>query len=225
MAPVQLHVSGALITPSALYRELRLLEYFDSRTQADLASLVRAICDTSTTPGDLTKLTTRKKIFATLVLMERNETIEDFIQENLYDAHLPFQLRRIANREMYWVSTRQGQPEETLIRLFSTWKIHEREYFERYQWQFLSPFFELISQQKPRPLHYVLEDSRILPFVEDDKGMGSGLPISGGYSEVWHVKIRAAHHNSLLVRQIFQDIDSCVLAHHSMDRKPILPSL
>ncbi|KAF3765541.1 kinase-like protein, partial [Cryphonectria parasitica EP155] len=141
----------------------------------------------------------RKRIFATLVLINQVVAIGDFIQEGLYDMHLPFYLpdqKLDLHGDVYRLSNPEEDNTKIPIPLFSGWKSLERENFEKYQWQFLAPFFDVMSGENSRPLHYVLEDSRILPFIEDLEGKGPEPVISGGYSEVWRVKIHPAHHSN-----------------------------
>lgn len=192
-----------LITLEAVYKELQRHRHFQSKPSVEVDSLAHAICDevsptsSSSRAGDLT---TRKRIFATLVLMERVDSIELFIQDDLFDVHLPFQLPsdHYGNVPLYWTSTRDGEEASNAIALFTDWRPHEREMFEKYQWQFLAPFFHF----NRRPQHYVLQDGIILPFVEDLEGKGHEPIISGGFSEVWRVQIHDAHYSHPSVRKI-----------------------
>lgn len=189
-----------LITHQTVYRELQRHSYFEPKTHEDLDSLTHAICDeVSPTATRSEALTTRKKIFATLVLIERVDAIEAFIQEGLYDIHLPVHLpnaHRDLRGSVYRMSMRDGGKEKIPINLFSSWKFFQREIFEQYQWQFLAPFFDMISEENPRPLRYALQHKRVLPFVEDYEGKG----------EVWRVRIHPAHHSHPSVRSMLPSI-------------------
>lgn len=195
-----------LITHQTVYQVLQRHSCFELKTHDDLDFLTHAICDEASPIATRSEaLTTRKKIFATLVLIDRVDAIEAFVQEDLYDVHLPVHLP-IAHSDLYGsvyrMSMRGGGKEKIPINLFSSWKFFQREIFEQYQWQFLAPFFDMLSEENPRPLRYTLQHKHVLPFVEDHEGKGEEPVISGGFSEVWRVRIHPAHHSHPSVRSM-----------------------
>jgi hypothetical protein len=197
-----------IVTEVAVYRELRRHGHFTRRTDENLFSLASSICGVtySARPNNSGIMRTRKRIFAILVLMERVDVIEAFIQEGRFDSHLPFNIPRNFH-DVYYISTNSG------IRAlaFSTLRLDERMNFKKCQWQLLAPFFTLVSTPDTRPSHYVLEDSHILPFVYDDEEMQPPRWIEGGYSEVRRVRIHHAHHSDPSVRCAY----SCLLPSHA----------
>lgn len=212
-----------IITKASVYNELQRRQTrirFRNNTSEALDSLARKTChESSTEAGILGTLTTRKKIFATLALMDRVEAIEDFVQDGLYDCHLPFYLPQAhdIDGDVYrLVSAWDNVENQIPLKLFSRWQTNQRESFEDYQWRFLTPVFKLVSEEKPRPLHYELDESQRLPFVEAYEGQDPHdmLVMSGGFSQVWRVKIHAAHHDHPSVRWISQaEIDLKTVLH------------
>lgn len=155
------------------------------------------ICDDTICPESPSR--SRKKLFAILVCINKAACILHFIQENLYDFHLPFYFTDSHEEEAY-VFSKAENGDEARVHCFTRmgWSISDCEMFQKYQWGFLAPYFEIISDGKrKRPLHYVFEDREVLPFIEDSSKENFGEPsmISGGYSEVWRVRIHPAHHS------------------------------
>lgn len=179
-----------IMTEIAVYRELRRHGHFTDRTDESLFSLASKICGAtySARPKDPGNMRTRKRIFATLVLMERVDAIEAFIQEGIYDSHLPFHLK---DDNLYKTSKEDGRHEMSSILAVSSMTDVEREQLEKCQWQFLAPFFTLNSTPYNRTLHYALADSHILPFVDYDDGVST----RGYNSGVTRVRIHHAHHS------------------------------
>ncbi|KAJ4413666.1 hypothetical protein N0V82_008395 [Gnomoniopsis sp. IMI 355080] len=167
-----------------VYEELA--RSFHEKSQDDLQKLTHQIWDEiefADAPP-----TNRRKIFATLVCINKATYITFFIDEGLYDSHLPFYFSEITHHKLqvYW-KTRAD--EEVQIHCFSEmgWSILEYENFQQYQWSFQAPYFEIMSDGKrKRPLHYRFDDRHVLPFVEDyeEEGTSGRYMFSGGYSEL-----------------------------------------
>lgn len=188
-----------LMTKKTILSELvRVLSHYSAES---LRKLVDTICDEA---NDL-KLpsTTRKIIFATLVCIDKAHCVTVFIDEDLYDCYLPFKFaNKLANklRHDFVLYRKTSSNDQVQIQRISKmgWSIRERENFQNYQWRFLAPYFEMVSDGKRRwPLHYIFDDEQVLPFVEDSSKEGRGEPsmVSGGYSDVWRVRIHPAHHS------------------------------
>jgi len=138
--------------------------------------------------------TTRKKLFAILVMMERVPIIRDFIDGGIFDCHLPFLpgpdedlCRKLGDGTLAPVispSTEQG----------SAWGPPQTDLFLEYQWQMLAPYFKMCCEKEPKVLDYILENKRVLPFFEDDDPNVNSI-LLGGMAEVYKVKIHPAHHN------------------------------
>lgn len=188
-----------VLTYDAILKELRI--HYRDWTPEDLQSLAHEIFDEIKLPDS--NLTTRRKIFGTLVRINKAAWITQFIDEGLCDSDLPFYFP--SSNEPYQPVTRiTKEGGRVCIQCFTVprWKPLERELFEQYQWEFQAPFFQVMPTkgQRKRPIHYALGDNSILPFTEDCEGEGTGSMYSGGYSEVWRVRIHPAHHSHPSVR-------------------------
>jgi hypothetical protein len=140
--------------------------------------------------------TSRRKIFAILVLIQKVASILDFIKHGLYDKHLPFILTEGPGPGHSQLSRkRNGGAIEPIpfCQDPNVWPTYLLECFQNYQWQLLAPYFELSAKSQPKVLHYNLEANSILPFTEVDKENTSAH--RGGFGDVWRVKIHPAHHN------------------------------
>lgn len=143
-------------------------------------------------PSHEPRPTTRRKIFAILALIQRVEDIVRFIKERLHDNDLPFLLSPGENPGTLQLQRRSRDGKLHPITIVSSWPIYLLESFNNYQWKLLPPYFTLSTKLKPEVLHYSFEDGTVLPLIEDEE-ITSGF--SGGYSDVWKVKIHPAHHN------------------------------
>jgi hypothetical protein len=136
------------------------------------------------------KKTTRRKLFAILALIEKLDQIVEFIKEGLYDIDLPFVLSTGSRKGLRQLDRKGEDGELHPISLFADWKTIELEYFNNSQWELLAPYFHLSTKKDPKILHYNLENETIMPFTEDHE-----VKHTGGYGDVWKVKIHPAHHN------------------------------
>ncbi|KAF2687627.1 kinase-like protein [Lentithecium fluviatile CBS 122367] len=183
---------GTLITPRSIRDELR-------REGLEQSYRLRAIAEQvlKITPDIKPKdYTTRRKIFAILVMMRRADAIVDVLKEGIYDDDLPFQIDNSPGMPVYR-RKREGKA-QILIRFFEEWEIDQRETFDKYQWQMTAPYFKLSYKPGKKVLHYVLEPQAVLPFIEEtlsDNSSGHSVDFSGGTSTVRKLKIHRAHHN------------------------------
>lgn len=180
-----------IFTFEAILEELQT--QFRGGTQADLTRLAHQVHDEIDLPGS--SLTTRRKIFGTLVRINKVAWITHFVDEDLYDSDLPFSFP--SSNEHHEPVTRRSKKGNGEAIPFPRCKQIERESFEQCQWEFQAPFFKVspTKGQRRRPPHYSLSNKTILPFTEDFEGEGMGDMISAGYSEVWRVRIHRSHHN------------------------------
>ncbi len=136
-------------------------------------------------------VTSRRQIFAILALLEKPNSIVDFIDKKLYDCHLPLVLTKGKQAGSRYLSCDidgvRFIPDFFLD--LGQWPQHLQEQFERYQWEIQVPYFELSTKQNPHVNYYELKQDVILPIME------SGEPIGGGFGEVRRVKFHRAHHN------------------------------
>lgn len=204
-----------IITPQTAYEELRLHPL--GKPDEELERLAHQICDEKAikTPGSkAAKLTSRRKIFAILVLINEVALIVKFIAEGLWDSFLPFHFAAIHNGRgtVYSKFKRVDNQadEEYAIHCFENTKTIFRENFQKYQWKLLSPYFKVISRDNSMPLHYPLDDQVTLPFIEDQEKETTQHRYSGGYGEVWRVRIHKAHYNQSVRFTPFRSSD-CLL--------------
>ncbi|KAH4177188.1 hypothetical protein HBI49_055760 [Parastagonospora nodorum] len=142
------------------------------------------------TDTDIT--TTRRKIFAILCLMNRSKDIRAFIEEEIFDADLPFEF--ISGRRVLR-SPKKGKP-GVPIRLFmhsNVWDYLSLDLFEDYQNRFMAPYFKLMTQ-KIRP--YIFHRCVVLPFLGIEAKNGAySVEIETLFSAVSRVEIHPAHHD------------------------------
>ncbi|OJJ37063.1 hypothetical protein ASPWEDRAFT_170557 [Aspergillus wentii DTO 134E9] len=120
-----------------------------------------------------------RALFAILVLIKKQADIQPFLDEGILDASLP--LQRVNGTKHFSLQTKHGRRVKSVV----GWNSGCREKFDRIQWWFLAPIFEDLE-------HYELDENVVLPTVPfEDKN--SSLD-SGGYSEVYPVRIHHTHH-------------------------------
>ncbi|KAK7423424.1 hypothetical protein QQZ08_009102 [Neonectria magnoliae] len=150
----------------------------------DMDQLKRMTCQIMDRQKLSKRSTSRRKIFAILALIERVETIKDFIDDGIYDIHLPFTLSRTRNR---W----EGKDEHgncTPINVFKSWKTHESELFAFQQPKIHVPIFNLGTKAAPKVERFILAEETILPYIERPQSLGRG-----GFGDVFKVKIHSHH--------------------------------
>lgn len=187
-----------LICPGLVRRELGFL--FPKMSERDLVRNTDAICRTFEYHGEHSKhssKTSRRKIFAILLLIEKPDKILDFIQEGLHDSDLPFRKDPENGQRGEWQFKNKDEPAKPLA-CFKHWSPLFLDLFDEYQWYTLSPFFsraEGSDRASERVLHYRLEDRHILPFIVDEEHHADPSIRMSGFGAVWMVQIHPAHHN------------------------------
>ncbi|KAF5504490.1 hypothetical protein CGCF413_v004464 [Colletotrichum fructicola] len=182
-----------LIHPSSVRLELR--RWLPRLTEDKIRSYANRIChgraetiDKSTTE-DLVK--SYQKVFAVLVLVNKVDTIELFLGENVCDADLPLQrYTRKKDAERRKVELRRKKQPGRRLDCFRLWDQAAIRNFEKYQWAVVPPFFT--KGKRKNVQHYVLEPSTVLPFIFTENA-SSGR--RGGYSRVFEADIHPDHHN------------------------------
>jgi hypothetical protein len=124
------------------------------------------------------------QLFGTLALLQKEETIVDFIAEGITDEHLPFK-RIMDHWREYYLKSQNGEPIKTL----DDWEDDEREDFYNSQQVMTAPVFKLLG-------HYNFEESTVLPFIDYPAVKGESKDYrGGGYSEM-HIRcIHPSHHD------------------------------
>ncbi|GAB1315705.1 Kinase-like domain-containing protein [Madurella fahalii] len=154
-------------------------------SEEELDRLVQEICG-----GDRL----RRRIFALLLLGERSECIECFIDCGVDDTDLPFvgvkpglDTSKPAEgypKSGYWVYSRKDRNRK--LKCFDEWKRHQIEWLLNQQHAVAPPFFDF----SPGKLFlYNLPEGTVLPFIKYNRAD------EGGYSSVFKVLIHPAHHN------------------------------
>lgn len=167
-----------LITQSSILKELEMRKV---GVQKDRVSITKQVWEIQLP----TRVTTRRKIFATLALMEKLEAILDFLNEDVDDSMLPFVLD--SSGSVISEITKEA------ILLFldsSKWRSSEKEIFEKYQWEMMAPYFRLGYERASSFNCITVDDRAVLPFSQIQNSRESGSSI------VRQVKIHPAHYNA-----------------------------
>ncbi|KAK3347281.1 hypothetical protein B0T25DRAFT_298288 [Lasiosphaeria hispida] len=216
----------SFVSAGSVYHELRVSTAPpEIMTDAELRHLATGVCEwmelpiaststpTSTEHADrdpvkptsnntttTASFTSRRAIFAVLVLMEQALSIRKFVRAGLWDCHLPFRMgRREPEGDPYYVMY-DNEGRRIPDACFDGWKTSEWEMFVAKQWQTLAPYFAFEMRKQGKTLHYNLDHPNvILPFVRD--GAATKRPEQGGYAEVSQVQVHNAHHNQPVSNQ------------------------
>ncbi|KAI8166087.1 kinase-like protein [Colletotrichum sp. SAR 10_70] len=186
---VPIEALKSLITQEAVVEELKRATGDETINDASLENIAEYVCRKHRLEGSEEKYTTGLKLFAILLLIEKPETITNFIAEGLRDKDLPFKLERKGGG---FQLLRKSAPFDK-IKAFNGWKHIEIETFERNQWSLLSPIFTKADKAN-KVLNYPLEPKILLPFVESEERSLSN-PQLGGYGTVFKVRIHPSHHS------------------------------
>lgn len=190
----------ALVTPASVEEELR-------KHNLD-ASLAEDICRVRTYTDEHHRLkdTTCQKIFAILVLIGNVKLIGDFLDERVYDGHLP--LTEVPTEQGNLALIRHGLTQMPSI----NYKLQEGQgcwtqanitHFETRQWNVSAPFFSQATDLPEKVHFYSLTSKDILPFIprmESSRRHPYEPPRKRSYqvcgnSSVDRVRIHPDHHN------------------------------
>lgn len=143
----------------------------------------------------------------TIVLITPNTELSllaDLLEEGISDHDLPFSRidltstsptrnnrYRLGKADHYLCKKKRGGHEDCVIKSLSSLGNVGIVDFCRYQWLVLAPIFEGSSNGI---VHYNFEIRTVFPYVEDLEGVDCKI---GGFSEVWSVRIHAAHQKLL----------------------------
>lgn len=180
-----------IISPRSVLRELKTLPLSQD---ADLSVITHQICSVhegiSPLDGKETK-TNRRRIFATLALIQETAAIQEVIREGLYDWDLPLALDP-TDPGHYRLARRNPDGSLRRVSFSQKWSPYQHEAFSRCQWQLSSPCFEMRTHVGAKINHYPLNPSSILPIIEID-----GEDRQGGFSTVSKIKLHPAHRESM----------------------------
>ncbi|TVY81366.1 Serine/threonine-protein kinase dkf-1 [Lachnellula suecica] len=143
-----------------------------------------------------------KRMFALLISGEERfrKAIQSFVDNGITDKDLPFS-RAWDESETGFVLCKSehqltcGLEDHRLcgVEIISGWPQRQRNEFDRIQWFFQAPEFRRRRGKIP---HFNLPENVVMPFTEDYEQNPNWFR-TGGYSQVWAVRIHPAHHNLL----------------------------
>ncbi|KAI1747215.1 kinase-like domain-containing protein [Xylaria castorea] len=181
----------SIINAKTILLELERLKIVPSRSLEDRTNQICAIHEGKSPQDGKNTITTRRRIFATLVLINQTPAILEVIKGGLYDWDLPLALDR--SHPGFPQLVRKGTGDKPNPVVFSqNWPAYQHEAFFRCQWQLLSPYIEMRTQLGAKINHYPLDPNIILPITTIN-----GPDRRGGFGNVSKIKIHPAHRNSL----------------------------
>lgn len=125
------------------------------------------------------------KIFALLVLLDRVDDIEHFINEKVDDQVLPIELRE---EHVYQMSN----PERRL-RCFDKWKTSEQEHFELSQWMVDTPYLQTTNDDDQTLTEFTMPPDMCKPWREVK--IAGAETLDGAYGTVIQVQIHPTAHS------------------------------
>lgn len=140
-----------------------------------------------------------RKIFAILVLLGKEASIERLMAESIRDSNLPLKLETPATGRPL-MRVKDGSP----LSSFSDWDDEELKRFHSTQWSLLPPFFTFPKASDDLLQVSNFDSNSVLPFVEDT----SSSPSEGAFGQVYKVKIAPGHWSDRHVGSRFRGL-SC----------------
>ncbi|KAI0439232.1 kinase-like protein [Xylaria telfairii] len=170
----------SLIQLQSVEEELiKCLPYTDSHEIKDFA---KKICALPTTEEK-----SYRKIFAILVLIEKADSILEFLREGVHDGDLPLMKLELGNKTVEFGRKPSEGKDPHPLKCFKNFSRMNLMNFEDCQWAMLAPIFGRPSQEDVE--HHDLEDLIVLPFTEGEEVS------EGGFGRISRVKIHPDHHN------------------------------
>jgi hypothetical protein len=153
-----------------------------------------------------------RKVLAILILIDKADSILDFVRAGITDARLP--LQRLGDNRACVKLRLSDHDKPDPIPLFESWSAKQINAFENHQWETLAPYFSIGAKEDDPVPRYDLTSRHPLPFdvVPESGGghdqsaapagmsrstasTGSFDPMTGAYGKVWKIEIHPAHHN------------------------------
>jgi hypothetical protein len=168
----------------------RVLNELRKYTNLDAEKYIGYIQSEDLNPEKKTR--TYLKIFALLVLLAKGQEIVNFVKEEVSDQSLP--LCRRPGTSKGSVDLGPHDDPKKALECLRKWNPHDRETFEKSQWELLIPYFDLKEGSKTR--HFTFEDRIILPWCKRTKDLSATQPSKneGGFASVSCVKIDPLSH-------------------------------
>jgi hypothetical protein len=151
-----------------------------SDTCLDMAKYIYGHQDENHYSGD--NPDTAIKLFATLVNIEQESAISDFIKYGIKDKHLPLQKTEQQGTN-FCLALKTEKGSESVLK---KWEQPTATSFEHSQWAVLAPILQ--PQKNMKFNRYELESKIVLPFSEAE------LMDANQNSQVWKVTIDKEHH-------------------------------
>lgn len=143
---------SAILNKESVFRQLQSNQPNESNdTVRDRAAL---ICSPSVSS---------RKVFAILVLLEKNESIGSFIDQGVDDGAFP--LAPLAGSKSAVPDLRSRSNPDVALTCFKTWSIFQVKLFEQTQKAFLAPVFER-QDAEGGVMHFTIRASDVLPFLK-----------------------------------------------------------
>lgn len=183
-----------IVTKSSVRAEI---QSWDLGSEEDLARMIHDIWGKHSVYDRASRIedgklseTSRRKLFAILILTGKARTILGLIEAGISDHHLPF-IVDSDTQTMKIQRNADNKPQD--IAAFADWESRDHDLFNIYQWHMLAPYFVLSSKENPKVHTYKLQGMRPLPFISDKSLACNHDPVNGGFGEVRRVRIHEAH--------------------------------
>ncbi|OTA87741.1 hypothetical protein M434DRAFT_399340 [Hypoxylon sp. CO27-5] len=179
---IPLDYQDSIITRIRVERELRSI--FPGREVSHMVEYVcgRHVCGKyNSKPNEI-----GKTIFGILSLINKQSSIEEFLEAGIFDRDLPFQKSGVDDNLKLIAKGAKDDRDLDSLRCSSGWSTQDKESFITNQWRMLSPFF---WKNVNKPLYYQLDNDVILPWIECKQ-----VDETGGHSDVCKIRIHNAHH-------------------------------
>jgi hypothetical protein len=187
---IPINAMEELVTCANVREELEVI-YPETMDEETLDSYANSICSS------------RMKLFTILLCGSglRRVWIRDFVDKGITDSDLPFERYFLQEEEPRNQTTRkrpfrlcskrhaESDSHPCAVTVMQNWPQREIGDFCRDQWMVQSPVFRRTPGGIP---HYELDNRIVMPFEEDYESDKTAFR-TGGYSDVWPVRICAGH--------------------------------
>jgi hypothetical protein len=130
-----------------------------------VAALFRALDGMADKP--VAEIKSREKLLAILIACEESQRLKDFINEGIFDKHLPFlRLRGEILRSVPEASKRIRPKVSSLVSSFRKWDRESQDQFLEKQWFVQAPWLDLRIDNTPNPPLLELDKRIPLPFIK-----------------------------------------------------------
>lgn len=171
----------------AVFTEIREFAHSD----AEAALCAEYVCGPRESPS-YEHFSSSRKIFATLVLIEKVQLIFEFQKAEIRDKHLPLRFDR--DMATHWFSCGADDLSLRVFRAVLRRSPFVVSKFYEQQWSVHIPYIAR-DPRKDKPCDYQLDSETIMPWTEFPENVDSG-----GFGHVRRVEIHADHHGFVCCR-------------------------